>query len=449
MTTPLQIPATGLPTVAESPQASAPDIVWRDPSRASTANQPYPNIRNRSCVTLSMSWYIKLNLELMFMVMRNSSRIVKSCGTHVPLRGSSAISAGSTVASLRPSMLSFDPFGSYQVSDLTTYAMDDQRWTLQRKKIGLKRGTRVANQRKVRNLKTRDINLSYILSNFSRMECLRYVQSDKYEDKEVCYCGLTRNAHIPLTQLLKPTPKTNLLSPAAGLPSFKAVIEDTENDLNNSVMTSSLLSMLPFGGLSKPSFLKKSNALAPLNVSPLRTPPPPVLEEDQQSLQDLDAMEGGIPSGRPSLENLLNSNMINPRRSERRGRTQRYPSPANTSSRLNRPPTPPRIPPPDSTWTPKSHFRNFTTNAFGKIEFVKETSGSNKPAKYVRLAIDTNMESVLTLLSDYWRLLEPHRPQLVISVTGGAKNFKLDGKKKDIFSTGLIKVLENVQMRNA
>lgn len=53
---------------------------------------------------------------------------------------------------------------------------------------------------------------------------------------------------------------------------------------------------------------------------------------------------------------------------------------------------------------------------------------------------DTQMEHVLTLLDDYWHLLDPIHPQLVISVTGGAKNFQLDGKKMEAFSRGLIEV---------
>ncbi|XP_069986271.1 transient receptor potential cation channel subfamily M member 8-like [Penaeus vannamei] len=69
--------------------------------------------------------------------------------------------------------------------------------------------------------------------------------------------------------------------------------------------------------------------------------------------------------------------------------------------------------------------------------------GSNKPSKYVRLSDTTNIQTVLTLLTDYWRMMEPQRPQLVISVTGGAKNFQLDGKKNEIFSTGLIKAVKS------
>ncbi|KAK8731069.1 hypothetical protein OTU49_007785, partial [Cherax quadricarinatus] len=69
----------------------------------------------------------------------------------------------------------------------------------------------------------------------------------------------------------------------------------------------------------------------------------------------------------------------------------------------------------------------------------------DKPAKYVRMSSNTDMKHVITLLTDYWQLLDPHRPQLVISVTGGAKNFQLDGKKKAIFSSGLIKAVKSTK----
>ena len=36
--------------------------------------------------------------------------------------------------------------------------------------------------------------------------------------------------------------------------------------------------------------------------------------------------------------------------------------------------------------------------------------------------------------------MEPTPPNLVISVVGGAKNFRLDGEMRDTFANGLIKV---------
>ena len=47
----------------------------------------------------------------------------------------------------------------------------------------------------------------------------------------------------------------------------------------------------------------------------------------------------------------------------------------------------------------------------------------------------------MQLMNDHWKIMEPQAPHLVISVVGGAKNFKLDGRMRDTFATGLIKVI--------
>ena len=44
----------------------------------------------------------------------------------------------------------------------------------------------------------------------------------------------------------------------------------------------------------------------------------------------------------------------------------------------------------------------------------------------------------------HWHMAEPYPANLVITVIGGAKNFKLDGKKKEIFNRGLVNVSNNV-----
>ncbi|KAK3876196.1 hypothetical protein Pcinc_018987 [Petrolisthes cinctipes] len=102
-----------------------------------------------------------------------------------------------------------------------------------------------------------------------------------------------------------------------------------------------------------------------------------------------------------------------------------------------------QIPSPEENWSSETHLMNLPTNAYGTITFINETTGSNKPAKYIRLTSDTQMSDILTLFSDYWHLMDPHRPQLAISVTGGAKNFRLDGKKKATFTMGLIKAVKS------
>lgn len=53
---------------------------------------------------------------------------------------------------------------------------------------------------------------------------------------------------------------------------------------------------------------------------------------------------------------------------------------------------------------------------------------------------EDTVSSLITLMEKYWNIMEPEKPSLVISVVGGAKNFKLDGRMRDTFSTGLIKV---------
>jgi len=60
--------------------------------------------------------------------------------------------------------------------------------------------------------------------------------------------------------------------------------------------------------------------------------------------------------------------------------------------------------------------------------------------QYVRLADDSDVNHVLELMRDCWKMTEPVKPNLVITVIGGAKNFELDHKKKDMFIRGLVNV---------
>ncbi len=43
------------------------------------------------------------------------------------------------------------------------------------------------------------------------------------------------------------------------------------------------------------------------------------------------------------------------------------------------------------------------------------------------------MPLVKELLVDHWGLFTPFRPHLAISLIGGAKNFRMEGKKKETF----------------
>uniref|UniRef100_A0A4X2ME05 Transient receptor potential cation channel subfamily M member 8 n=1 Tax=Vombatus ursinus TaxID=29139 RepID=A0A4X2ME05_VOMUR len=78
-------------------------------------------------------------------------------------------------------------------------------------------------------------------------------------------------------------------------------------------------------------------------------------------------------------------------------------------------------------WNYKKHTKEFPTDAFGDIQF--ETLG--KKGKYIRLSCDTDPEILYELMTQHWHLKTPN---LVISVTGGAKNFALKPRMRKIFS---------------
>ncbi|TPP58044.1 putative transient receptor potential cation channel subfamily m member [Fasciola gigantica] len=48
----------------------------------------------------------------------------------------------------------------------------------------------------------------------------------------------------------------------------------------------------------------------------------------------------------------------------------------------------------------------------------------------------------MVLMEYYWHMMEPAKPSLCISVIGGAKNFVLEGRRKDVFNTGLIQAAQ-------
>ncbi|CAC5369887.1 unnamed protein product [Mytilus coruscus] len=68
---------------------------------------------------------------------------------------------------------------------------------------------------------------------------------------------------------------------------------------------------------------------------------------------------------------------------------------------------------------------------------------ADQAIKYLRLTDEEKPDSVglaIKLMKDHWRIMEPNTPSLIISVVGGAKNFKLNGKMRETFQSGLIKV---------
>ena len=60
--------------------------------------------------------------------------------------------------------------------------------------------------------------------------------------------------------------------------------------------------------------------------------------------------------------------------------------------------------------------------------------------QYVRVDHLQKMDTVLTLLKDAWHM---DAPNLLISVTGGAKNFKMLPRLKEMFRRGLINVAKS------
>ncbi|XP_078214848.1 transient receptor potential cation channel subfamily M member 2 isoform X7 [Callithrix jacchus] len=76
------------------------------------------------------------------------------------------------------------------------------------------------------------------------------------------------------------------------------------------------------------------------------------------------------------------------------------------------------------------------TDAFGDIVFA---GLGQKMGKYVRVSQDTPSSVIFHLMTQHWGL---DVPNLLISVTGGAKNFNMKPRLKSIFRRGLVKVAQ-------
>ncbi|XP_075960121.1 transient receptor potential cation channel subfamily M member 2 [Anarhichas minor] len=87
-------------------------------------------------------------------------------------------------------------------------------------------------------------------------------------------------------------------------------------------------------------------------------------------------------------------------------------------------------------WDKHKHVREVPTDAFGDISFGDL---GRKTGKYARVSTDTSPEILYELLTEQWKLSPPN---LLISVTGGAKNFFLKARLKNMFNRGLIKVAQ-------
>uniref|UniRef100_A0A8C4FF86 Transient receptor potential cation channel, subfamily M, member 2 n=1 Tax=Dicentrarchus labrax TaxID=13489 RepID=A0A8C4FF86_DICLA len=88
------------------------------------------------------------------------------------------------------------------------------------------------------------------------------------------------------------------------------------------------------------------------------------------------------------------------------------------------------------SWDRHRHIHKVPTDAFGEISFG---GLGQKTGKYARVSTDTSPETLYELLTEQWKLSPPN---LLISVTGGAKNFYLKARLKNMFHRGLIKVAQ-------
>ncbi|KAK3605983.1 hypothetical protein CHS0354_019662 [Potamilus streckersoni] len=84
-------------------------------------------------------------------------------------------------------------------------------------------------------------------------------------------------------------------------------------------------------------------------------------------------------------------------------------------------------------WDFQTHTETVPTNAFGEIKFVG--FGGNT-AKFIRACEQTNKSTVLNLMMNVWGM---EMPNLLISVTGGAQNFNMKPRLRDVFRRGLMK----------
>ncbi|XP_043916462.1 transient receptor potential cation channel subfamily M member 2-like [Protopterus annectens] len=91
----------------------------------------------------------------------------------------------------------------------------------------------------------------------------------------------------------------------------------------------------------------------------------------------------------------------------------------------------------DLPWDVTKHTKEVPTDAYGDLTF---TGLTQNVSKYIRVSSKTPPEVLYKLMTECWRLKVPN---LLISVTGGAKNFNMKPKLKDIFRRGLIKAAQS------
>ncbi|KAM8975634.1 transient receptor potential cation channel subfamily M member 2-like [Pelodytes ibericus] len=87
---------------------------------------------------------------------------------------------------------------------------------------------------------------------------------------------------------------------------------------------------------------------------------------------------------------------------------------------------------PGAAWDRQKHVREFPSDAHGDMTF---TGTTRTYAKYVRASSDTRPHLLFELMTQQWGLSVPN---LLISVTGGAKNFNINPRLKNQFGRGLV-----------
>lgn len=75
-------------------------------------------------------------------------------------------------------------------------------------------------------------------------------------------------------------------------------------------------------------------------------------------------------------------------------------------------------------------------SVFGLMKFDKNELESNTPLpQYIRLSGSTDAETVVKFMQQGWLL---PTPDLIISITGGAKNFDMSARLRKVFQRGLV-----------
>ncbi|XP_056392757.1 transient receptor potential cation channel subfamily M member 2 isoform X2 [Hyla sarda] len=89
------------------------------------------------------------------------------------------------------------------------------------------------------------------------------------------------------------------------------------------------------------------------------------------------------------------------------------------------------------TWDVNEHIKEMPTDAFGDINFTG--LGPKIGKQFVRVSSDTPSYVLYQLMTEQWGL---EIPNLLISVTGGAKNFRMKMRLRNIFRRGLVKAAQ-------